>query len=156
LLPVEGTARIDGNRPDLHNFGVAAPAAKRERPLVLVTEDVTDARELFQFFLEAEGFEVVTASNGREAVARAQEISPDVVVMDLSMPVMDGFSATEELKNNALTKDIPVVALSGHVMPQHKSRAREAGCDTMLPKPSPLGDVAAKIRGMLHPAKARR
>ena len=135
---------------------MATPVPKRKRPLVLVTEDVTDARELFQFFLEAEGFDVVTACNGREAVARAQEIGPDVVVMDLSMPVMDGFSATEELKNNALTKDIPVVALSGHVMAHHKSRAREAGCDTVMPKPSALTDVAAKIRGMLHPAKARR
>jgi CheY-like chemotaxis protein len=131
-------------------------AAKRERPVVLVTEDVTDARELFQIFLESEGFDVVTAANGREAVQRAQELSPDVVVMDLSMPVMDGFSATEELKNDARTRDIPVVALSGHVMSQHTSRARAAGCDTIMPKPSALTDVAAKIRGMLHPAKPRR
>jgi two-component system cell cycle response regulator DivK len=128
----------------------------RDRPLVLVTEDITDARELFQIYLESEGFEVVTAANGREAVERAQNIQPDVVVMDLSMPIMDGFSATEQLKNDARTKDIPVVALSGHVMAQHKARAREAGCDTILPKPSALTDVAAKIRTMLHPAKARR
>lgn len=128
----------------------------RDRPLVLVTEDITDARELFQIYLESEGFEVVTAANGREAVQRAQDIQPDVVVMDLSMPVMDGFSATEQLKNDARTKDIPVVALSGHVMAQHTARAREAGCDTILPKPSALTDVAAKIRTMLHPAKARR
>ena len=123
---------------------------------MLVTEDVTDARELFQIFLESEGFDVVTASNGREAVQRAQECSPDVVVMDLSMPVMDGFSATEHLKRDARTRDIPVVALSGHVMAQHTARAREAGCDTIMPKPSSLTEVAAKIRTMLQPSKPRR
>jgi two-component system, cell cycle response regulator DivK len=127
-----------------------------KRPVVLVTEDVTDARDLFQYYLESEGFEVVTAANGREAVLRAQEIQPDVVVMDLSMPVMDGFSATEQLKKDARTRDIPVVALSGHVMSQHTNRAREAGCDTIMPKPSALNDVAAKIRGMLPQSKPRR
>lgn len=130
--------------------------AQTHRPLVLVTEDVTDARELFQIYLESEGFEVVTAANGREAVQRAQERQPDVVVMDLSMPIMDGFSATEELRNDARTRDIPIVALSGHVMAHHTNRAREVGCDTIMPKPSALNDVAAKIRTMLHPAKARR
>ena len=86
----------------------------------------TDARELFQVFLESEGFEVVTAANGREAVQRAQDIQPDCVVMDLSMPVLDGFSATEQLKNDVRTRDIPVVALSGHVMAQHTALAAEA------------------------------
>jgi two-component system, cell cycle response regulator DivK len=123
---------------------------------VLVTEDVTDARELFQVFLESEGFEVITATNGREAVERAQDLQPDVVVMDLSMPVMDGFSATRQLKTDERTRDIPIVALSGHVMSHHQNRAREAGADAVMPKPSPLNDVAAKIRTMLHPAKARR
>ena len=135
---------------------MSARPVKRERPVVLVTEDVTDARELFQVFLESEGFDVVTASNGREAVQRAQEIGPDVVVMDLSMPIMDGYSATEHLKNDARTRDIPVVALSGHVMAQHTARAREVGCDTIMPKPSSLTDVAAKIRTMLQPSKPRR
>lgn len=122
---------------------------------MLVTEDITDARELFQIFLESEGFEVVTASNGREAVQRAQDCQPDCIMMDLSMPVLDGFSATEQLKNDPRTSGIPVVALSGHVMAQHTSRAREAGCDTIMPKPSALTDVAAKIRTMLHPSKRR-
>jgi CheY-like chemotaxis protein len=134
----------------------AAKRDDREKPVILVTEDVTDARELFQLYLEIEGFEVVTAANGREAVQRAQEMQPDVVVMDLSMPIMDGYSATEELKNDARTRDIPVVALSGHVMSHHVDKAREAGCDTVMPKPPKLSDVAAKIRTMLPQSKARR
>jgi CheY-like chemotaxis protein len=123
------------------------------RPVVLVTEDVTDARELFQVYLEFEGFDVVTAANGEEAVERAKECQPDAIVMDLSMPVMNGFEAAEHLKHDARTRDIPVIALSGHVLPSHTDKARDAGCDTILPKPCVLGDVAAKIRSMLPAAK---
>jgi CheY-like chemotaxis protein len=120
---------------------------------VLVTEDVTDARELFQVFLEFEGFEVVTAANGEEAVERARHMQPDAIVMDLSMPVMDGFTAAGQLKDDVRTRDIPVIALSGHVLPSHTDKARDAGCDTILPKPCLLTDVAAKIRSMLPAAK---
>jgi CheY-like chemotaxis protein len=126
---------------------------ERLRPLVLVTEDATDARELFQVFLEFEGFEVITAANGQEALDRAKELGPDAIVMDLSMPVMDGFAAAEHLKLDARTRAIPVIALSGHVMPQHTDKARDAGCDTILPKPCHLTDIAAKIRSMLPAAK---
>jgi two-component system, cell cycle response regulator DivK len=126
---------------------------ERLRPLVLVTEDATDARELFQVFLEFEGFEVITAANGQEALDRAKELGPDAIVMDLSMPVMDGFAAAEHLKLDARTRAIPVIALSGHVMPQHTDKARDAGCDTILPKPCQLTDIAAKIRSMLPAAK---
>jgi two-component system cell cycle response regulator DivK len=125
----------------------------RDKPLVIVTEDVTDARELFQVYLEFEGFDVVTAANGEEAVERAKNLHPDAIVMDLSMPVMDGFQAAEELKGDVRTKDIPVIALSGHVLPSHTDRARDAGCDTILPKPCLLPEVAAKIRSMLPAAK---
>jgi two-component system, cell cycle response regulator DivK len=135
---------------------VSAAPDPRLRPLVLVTEDVTDARDLFKVFLEFEGFEVVTAANGEEAVERAREVQPDAIVMDLSMPVMDGFQATEELRLDVRTRDIPVVALSGHVLPQHTDKARDAGCDTILPKPCLLTDVAAKIRTMLHASRPRR
>lgn len=131
-------------------------AVEIRKPVVLVTEDVTDARDLFKVFLEFEGFDVVTAANGQEAIDRAQELQPDAIVMDLSMPVMDGFTAAEQLKSDSRTRDIPVVALSGHVLPQHTDRARDAGCDTILPKPCLLTDVAAKIRTMLHTSKSRR
>lgn len=123
---------------------------------MLVTEDVTDARELFQTFLQFEGFDVVLASNGAEAVERAQETRPDAIVMDLSMPVMDGYTAAEALRADIRTRDIPLVALSGHVLPQHTEKAREAGCDTILPKPCALNDVAAKIRTLLHTSKPKQ
>jgi two-component system, cell cycle response regulator DivK len=131
----------------------AALDIDRPRPVVLVTEDVTDARELFQVYLEFAGFEVVTAANGEEALERAREVQPDAIVMDLSMPVMDGFTAAEHLKLDARTRDIPLIALSGHVMSPQTDKARDAGCDTILPKPCALIDVAAKIRSMLPAAK---
>jgi two-component system cell cycle response regulator DivK len=142
----------------IHHVRTVSVALEKDRlkPVVLVTEDVTDARELFQVFLEFEGFEVITAANGEEALERAQRLQPDAIVMDLSMPVMDGFSATTRLKNDPRTSDIPVVALSGHVLPSHTDRAIAAGCDTILPKPCHLTDVAAKIRSMLPASKARR
>ena len=127
----------------------------RARPVILVADDFSDARELYQAFLELEGFEVVLAANGEEAIDRARETQPDLVLMDLSMPVMDGYGATEALKGDASTRDIPIVALSGHVMPRHNADAREAGCETVLPKPCLPTDVAAKIRALLHTSKPK-
>ncbi|HLU67022.1 MAG TPA: response regulator [Kofleriaceae bacterium] len=135
----------------------AAPCGKsaRARPVILVADDFSDARELYQEFLELEGFDVVLASNGREAVDRARETQPDLVLMDLSMPVLDGYGATEQLKEDAATRDIPVVALSGHVMPRHGAEARDAGCETVLPKPCLPTEVAAKIRSLLHASRPK-
>jgi two-component system, cell cycle response regulator DivK len=128
---------------------------KRVRPVILVADDFSDARELYQAFLELEGFDVVLAANGEEAVNRARETHPDLVLMDLSMPVMDGFVATEALKGDVATRDIPIVALSGHVMPRHSAEAREVGCATVLPKPCLPTEVAAKIRALLHASRPK-
>ena len=122
---------------------------------VVLADDHVVLRAGLRALLEAEmGIEVVgEASTGDEAVDLVRELKPTVVVMDLSMPVMDGFTAAEQLKTDTRTRDIPVIALSGHVLPSHTDKARDAGCDTILPKPCLLTDVAAKIRSMLPAAK---
>jgi CheY-like chemotaxis protein len=130
-------------------------AKKRSRPVVLVADDFSDARELYQEYLELEGFDVVVAANGAEALDRARAVLPDVVLMDLSMPVMDGYGATEALRGDESTRDIPVIALSGHVLPRHTAGARNAGCTTVLPKPCLPTEVAAKIRTLLETAKPK-
>lgn len=118
-----------------------------------MAEDFSDARELYEVYLTRQGFEVVAVANGEDALARAQELQPDLVLMDMSLPVVDGYSATEALKNDARTRDIPVVALTGHVMEKHLAEARDAGCDTVVPKPCLPSELAAKIRSMLPESK---
>ena len=128
---------------------------RRARPMILVAEDYSDAREFYQHFLEMEGYDVLLASNGIEAVAHAVDKHPDLVLMDLSMPLMDGFGATAALRQDERTRDIPVVALTGHVQDRHADEARRAGCDTILPKPCLPNEVAAKIRRLLHVSKPK-
>lgn len=130
-------------------------ATAEDRPVILVVDDYTDARELYQQFLELEGFDVHIAANGQEAVELANKIAPDLVIMDLSMPVLDGVGATKALRQADATRHIPVVALSGHVLPRHSAAARQAGCDTVLPKPIVPTELASKIRSMLHASEPK-
>jgi CheY-like chemotaxis protein len=90
---------------------------------------------MYAEYLRYSGFEVIEASNGVEAIEQARNASPDVVVMDLSLPVLDGWEATRRLKADARTRHIPVVALTGHALEGHSQGAREAGCDWFLAKP---------------------
>jgi two-component system cell cycle response regulator DivK len=128
-----------------------APAKKR----VLVVDDFDDAREMYAEYLEFAGFQVDTARNGQEAVEKAQEASPDIILMDLSLPVMDGWEATRLIKQDSRTRDIPVMALSGHVLAGSESHAKEAGADEFVAKPCLPQDLENKIRNMLKPSKAK-
>jgi CheY-like chemotaxis protein len=121
----------------------------RSRPLILVAEDYTDARELFQEFLELQGYDVIVARDGGQAVERARAELPDLVLMDISMPVLDGLDATRALKHDAATRDIPILAHSAHALVSDALAARAAGCDTVVPKPSAPSAMADKIRAML-------
>jgi CheY-like chemotaxis protein len=102
---------------------------------VLIVDDFEDNRAMYAEFLRYSGFDVIEASNGAEAIERATAASPDVVVMDLSLPVLDGWEATRRLKADARTRHIPVIALTGHALEGHSQGAREAGCDWFLAKP---------------------
>lgn len=117
---------------------------------MLIVDDCGDAVEMYCQYFELEGYETIMAANGEEALTRAKEFRPDVILMDLSMPVVDGYSATQTLKEDPETRHIPVVALSGHVMAQHRARAKEAGCDTLVPKPVQPQRLGAKIRSLLQ------
>lgn len=128
-----------------------APAKKR----VLVVDDFDDAREMYAEYLEFAGFLVDTARNGQEAVEKAQEALPDIILMDLSLPVMDGWEATRLIKQDTRTRDIPVMALSGHVLAGSENNAKEAGADEFVAKPCLPQDLENKIRNMLKPSKAK-
>jgi len=137
-----------------------APANALPRPggnkmRVLVVDDFDDAREMYAEYLEFVGFEVDTASNGREAVEKAQDGEPDIILMDLSLPIMDGWEATRLLKQDARTRNIPVMALTGHVLAGNAEHAREAGADEFVAKPCLPQDLENKIRNMLKPSKVK-
>ena len=126
------------------------------KPLVLLAEDFEDARELYRDYLEFSGFTVETATNGREAVDRAITLQPDVILMDASMPVLDGWQATRELKAHPDTKNIPVLALTAHAFDDARQQARAVGCDGFVTKPCLPDDLVAKVRATLDPTAARR
>jgi two-component system cell cycle response regulator DivK len=121
----------------------------RERPLVLVVEDYQDAREMYAAYLQFSGYGVAEAANGVEAVEKAQELLPDIVLMDLALPRMDGWEATRRLKADPRTRHIPVVALTGHALAGHAEGAREAGCDAFVTKPCLPDALVAEIQRLL-------
>ncbi|NNB87475.1 response regulator [Corallococcus exiguus] len=122
---------------------------------VLVVDDFDDAREMYAEYLEFCGFEVDTAKNGLEAVEKAQEGEPDIILMDLSLPVMDGWEATRRIKQDTRTRDIPVMALTGHVLAGNAEHALSVGADEFVAKPCLPQDLENKIRNMLKPSKAK-
>ena len=125
----------------------------REQPLVLVVEDYQDAREMYAAYLQFSGFDVAEASNGIEAVEKTHELLPDIVLMDLALPRMDGWEATRRLKNDPYTRHIPIVALTGHALAGHAEGAREAGCDAFVTKPCLPDALVAEIRRLLDSAE---
>lgn len=121
----------------------------RARPLVLVVEDQSELRRLYVAELERCGFDVIEAANGEDAIAHTSEQAPDVVLMDLSLPVLDGWEATRRLKADSRTAHIPVVALTAHDGSGELQRATRAGCDWFVPKPCPPDALIAEVRRVL-------
>ena len=105
------------------------------RPLVLLVEDYDDARDMYRDYLEFSGFRVETACDGREALDKARSLSPDVILMDLSLPGIDGWEATRILRSSPETSHLRIIALSAHALGPEGERARAAGCDGFIAKP---------------------
>lgn len=124
-------------------------SATRGRPLVLLVEDHGELRQLYAHELTLSGFDVIEATNGADAIARAEVDAPDVVLMDLSLPVIDGWEATRRLKSDARTSHIPVVALTAHDGSGELQRATRAGCDWFVPKPCPPDALIAEVQRVL-------
>jgi two-component system cell cycle response regulator DivK len=101
---------------------------------ILVVEDVEFNRDLIVQLLEDE-YEILTATNGAEGIEVAERERPDLILMDLSLPVMDGWEATRRIKAQAALQRIPIIALSAHAMKGDEDRARQSGCDDYLSKP---------------------
>ena len=115
---------------------------------ILVVEDIEFNRDLLVQLLE-DDYEVVTANDGAAGIAATDELRPDVVLMDLSLPVIDGWEATRRIKANPELKAIPVIAVTAHAMQGDAERARAAGCDDYLTKPIDEDLLLATLRNLL-------
>ena len=126
---------------------------EHDAPLILVVDDYQDAREMYAEYLQFSGFRVAEARNGNEAVAQAFSLRPDLILMYLSLPGMDGWEATRVLKADDRTRHIPVVALTGHALAGASEGARKAGCDSFVTKPCLPDDLVVEVRRMLGTVK---
>jgi len=123
--------------------------AEESAPLVLVVDDVDHGREIFAEYLEYRGFRVATAADGLEALEKAFELRPDVILMDLSLPGIDGWEATRRLKQDERTRAIPVIALTAHALASAHDKAREVGCNAVVTKPCLPKDLEMEVRRQL-------
>jgi two-component system cell cycle response regulator DivK len=126
----------------------------KHNPLVLVVEDYQDAREMYAAYLQFSGYRVAEASNGLEALDKTRELMPDIILMDLALPKMDGWEATRQLKADERTRHIPIVALTGHALAGHAEGARQAGCDAFVTKPCLPDALVTEIQRMLSSRRA--
>ncbi len=128
--------------------------AKRTQPLILLADDSAEDRALYKEHLVAAGFAVETVADGHEAVLVAQSLVPDLVLMDLEMPRVDGWDAARQLKSLASTEAIPIVALSGFHDAAVVMRAIRMGCIQFVPKPCFARDLETIIRFTLEQQRA--
>jgi two-component system, cell cycle response regulator DivK len=126
---------------------------EQNSPLILVVDDYQDAREMYAEYLQFSGFRVAEARNGNEAVEQAFALKPDLILMDLSLPGMDGWEATRRLKADDRTRHIPIVALTGHALAGASEGAKKAGCDSFVTKPCLPDDLVVEVRRMLGTAR---
>ena len=119
---------------------------------ILLVEDNEMNRDMLTRRLERKGFEVVIAIDGQAGVDMASSSNPDIILMDLSLPVIDGWEATRQIKANPATQNIPVIALTAHAMAGDEQKAREAGCDDYDTKPVDIKRLLEKIGKFLGSA----
>lgn len=118
---------------------------------VLVVDDDTDSRNICSLFLQHHGYRVVEATDGEEGVSRALEERPSLVLMDVTLPLLDGWSATEQLKSDPRTSTIPVVILTGHALDRDRTRALALG-DGYLPKPCTPRRILEEVQRLIGAA----
>src|SRR5581483_3873194 len=123
----------------------SSPDARRQQPLVLLVEDEEAPYELLSEVLASAGYSVVGAGDGEHAVDAATRLLPDLVIMDLGLPGVDGIEATRRIKLDSRTRTIPILVLTGYVQSKYLDDARLAGCDAILAKPCPIQDLLEEI-----------
>ncbi|HEY2065143.1 MAG TPA: response regulator [Gemmatimonadaceae bacterium] len=137
--PVAPSTRDSGERPFMASNGKT----------VLLVEDNEDNRIVYSTILRHFGYDVSEALNGEEGIAKARAERPDLILMDISIPIIDGWEATQVLKHDPATRDIPIIALTAHALASDREKAMEVGCDGYLAKPCEPRAVVAEVQRFL-------
>ena len=122
----------------------------KDMPKILLVEDNEMNRDMLSRRLQRKGYRVVLALDGQNGVEMTQTEAPNLILMDMSLPVLDGWEATRRLKADSATRHIPIIALTAHAMSSDREKALEAGCDDYDTKPVELPRLLAKIDALLH------
>ena len=116
---------------------------------ILVVEDQEDNRQILRDLLGNAGYELTEAENGEEAIAAVAKERPDLILMDIQLPVMDGYEATRRIRTNPDLNSVPIIAVTSYALAGDEDKARAAGCDGYVSKPYSPRDLLAKVRTYL-------
>ncbi len=116
---------------------------------ILVVEDQEDNRQIIRDMLAQTDYEISEAENGEEALAEIAKRRPDLILMDIQLPIMDGYTATRRIKADPALRSIPIIAVTSYAISGEDKKAREAGCDDYIPKPYSPRELLAKVRQYL-------
>ena len=116
---------------------------------ILVVEDQEDNRQILRDLLTKNGYEIIEAENGEEALIAVEKQRPDLIVMDIQLPILDGYEATRRIKANPELRSIPIIVVTSYALSGDETKAREAGCDAYVTKPYSPRQLLAKIREYL-------
>jgi CheY-like chemotaxis protein len=119
---------------------------------VLVVDDIAEQRHILVTLLRYSGYEFLEATDGKAAIQMAREQHPDLILMDAGLPVLDGWEATEQLKQDSTTSHIPVIMLTAYALDVHRARALQAGCDSYLTRPVAPRHVLEEIQQLIGAA----
>jgi CheY-like chemotaxis protein len=136
--------------PDTHS-----PESQEKHPLVLVVEDHDDTREMLQLLLEIFGCHVVSAEDGEKALRLAEQIHPDLILMDMKLPVVDGLTVTRSIRASAKLNQVPIIALTGLTTPKAQAEARDAGCTAYIEKPVNVDRLEEAVSSVTRYAPTR-
>lgn len=124
-------------------------ATTSDAPLVLIVDDYAEGREICAEYLAFRGYRVATAEDGVDALDKTRSLLPDVILMDLSLPRLDGWEASRQLKEDDRTRHIPIIALTAHALASARERAVAAGCNAVVTKPCLPRDLEAEVKRQL-------
>jgi two-component system, cell cycle response regulator DivK len=116
---------------------------------ILVVEDQPDNRKIIRDVFARTGYEIIETENGEEALAAIAKVRPDLILMDIQLPIMDGYTATRRIKADPALRSIPIIAVTSYALSGEEKKAREAGCDDYIPKPYSPRELLAKVRQYL-------
>jgi two-component system, cell cycle response regulator DivK len=117
---------------------------------ILVVEDQADTRQIIRDMLASTDYEITEAENGEQALAAIAKERPDLILMDIQLPIVDGYAATRQIKSDPALRSIPIIAVTSYALREEENKARAAGCDDYVPKPFSPRQLLAKIRHYLQ------